>query len=106
MPLWYYCRTICALTASKKSKLDWTFFLQVSQDSGKLVRMLGDRLREQREKAGWSQAELAEQSGVGQSYLSKLERGEATCPSWRTVRALEDALGIKHGTLTRGLSAR
>jgi transcriptional regulator with XRE-family HTH domain len=30
-----------------------------------------------RKKAGWSQVQLAERLGVGQSFVSKIERGEA-----------------------------
>jgi len=38
---------------------------------------LGTRIRECRKAAGWSQAKLAEESGISQQMLSKLERGVA-----------------------------
>lgn len=38
---------------------------------------LGTRIRECRKAAGWSQAKLAEESGISQQMLSKLERGTA-----------------------------
>lgn len=38
---------------------------------------LGTRIREQRKAKGWSQAKLAEESGISQQMLSKLERGKA-----------------------------
>lgn len=39
---------------------------------------LGTRIRERRKAAGWSQAQLAEESGISQQMLSKLERGVAS----------------------------
>jgi transcriptional regulator with XRE-family HTH domain len=39
-----------------------------------LVR-LGRRLRELRSKRGWTQAYLAEVSGLGRSHISELENG-------------------------------
>jgi len=35
------------------------------------------RIKSLREYQGWSQTELAEKSGVGQSYISRLEDGDA-----------------------------
>lgn len=38
--------------------------------------MLGDVIRRERERRGWSQREFAEQSGLSQTYVSLLEKGE------------------------------
>lgn len=38
---------------------------------------MGDRIRERRKAAKWSQARLSEESGISQQMLSKLERGVA-----------------------------
>jgi transcriptional regulator with XRE-family HTH domain len=38
--------------------------------------LLGQRLRQRREQAGWSQAEIAQQTGMIQGDLSLLERGK------------------------------
>lgn len=45
----------------------------IVDDSGQL---LARRLRLEREARGWSQAELAEHSGVAKATISKIERGE------------------------------
>jgi len=51
------------------------------------------RLRELREAAGLSQAELAELAGLHRFGVAKLEQGVRE-PSWATVQALADALGV------------
>ena len=38
--------------------------------------VLGQRLRERRMQAGWSQVEVAQQAGIIQGDLSLLERGQ------------------------------
>lgn len=54
----------------------------------------GDRLRAYRQRAGLSQAELAERAGLTVSAISALERGVRTHPYPHTVRRLADALGL------------
>ena len=49
--------------------------------------------------------QLAERSGVGRATLYRLESGETPDPAWSTVCALEDALGLKRGTLVFGQEA-
>lgn len=51
---------------------------------------MGDRIRDRRKAAGWSQTKLAEESGISQQMLSKLERGVAsgTTEIVRLARAL------------------
>lgn len=39
-----------------------------------LIRQIGQRIREHRKALGWSQAELAERSGISLSTLKLLER--------------------------------
>jgi transcriptional regulator with XRE-family HTH domain len=51
------------------------------------------RLRQLRVAAGLNQAQLADLAGIKQSAVSKLERG-AGWPTWETVIALADALGV------------
>ena len=52
---------------------------------------LGTRIRERRKANAWSQAKLAEESGISQQMLSKLERGVAfgTTEIVALARALE-----------------
>lgn len=51
----------------------------------------GQRLRDRREAAGLTQAELAEAVGVGQAAVSRWEAG-STAPSVRLLPAIEAAL--------------
>ncbi len=58
-------------------------------------------LRDVRRKAGLTQVEIAERLGVGQSYVSKLERGENFVDVLLYARWCE-ACGVKPGkTLDR-----
>ena len=47
-----------------------------------------------REITGWSQAELARRSGVGQGAISEYEAGKNTRVRPGTARKLADALGV------------
>lgn len=59
----------------------------------------GSRLKALRAKAGLSQEKLAELSGLHRQAIAKLESGTHE-PSWGTVRALADALGVKCDAFT------
>jgi transcriptional regulator with XRE-family HTH domain len=63
--------------------------------------LIGERLSAQRNLREWSQVELAKRSGVSQAQISLLESGERTNPGVLTLNALEQALGLEHGTLSR-----
>ena len=60
-------------------------------------RMLAEvrvyRLRELREQAGLSQAQLAERFGVGQRQVSKIERGDLDNAKVGTIRSYLEAIG-------------
>ncbi len=45
-------------------------------DYADLTKLLGRKIREIREKRGWSQDVLAELSGLNRSYIGSLERAE------------------------------
>jgi transcriptional regulator with XRE-family HTH domain len=53
----------------------------------------GVRLRELREQAGLTQQQLANAAGLHRFGIAKLEQGVRE-PSWATVKALCDALGV------------
>jgi putative transcriptional regulator len=53
----------------------------------------GPRLRQLREAAGLTQAELARQIDVSRQFINLLESGESD-PSWVTVRKLAAVLGV------------
>ncbi|WP_347030671.1 helix-turn-helix domain-containing protein [Brevibacterium paucivorans] len=62
-------------------------------------RMLAEvrayRLRELREQAGLTQAQLAERIGVGQRQVSKIERGDLDSAKVGTIRNYLEAVGGK-----------
>ena len=51
-------------------------------------------VKEQREKRGMSQRDLARSAGVGNATISCLEKGSGTNVSLRTFLAIAGALGI------------
>jgi transcriptional regulator with XRE-family HTH domain len=57
-----------------------------------------------RERRGWTPEQLAEQAGVHRATVYRIESGEIRNPSITTVQALEQALGVRRGTLDFGLS--
>lgn len=59
-------------------------------------------LKDAREAKGWTQLRLAAESGIDQRVISKIEIGGTNDPRNSTVAALEDALGVKRGTLVFG----
>jgi transcriptional regulator with XRE-family HTH domain len=59
----------------------------------------GARLRRLRLDRGWVQTDLEEASNVGQSVISKFERGEVQYPDPDAIDRLEQALGVSSGEL-------
>lgn len=61
------------------------------------ARMLAEvrafRLRELREKAGLTQAEVADRIGVGQRQVSKIEHGDLDSAKIGTIRSYLEAVG-------------
>ena len=53
----------------------------------------GEKLRELRERAGLTQAELAEKLQTTQMIVSRWERG-GRVPTWSAIQKLADALGV------------
>lgn len=51
------------------------------------------RLPELRDVRGWSQAELARQSGVAQTTISAIERGQSQGVNFDVLERLAEALG-------------
>jgi transcriptional regulator with XRE-family HTH domain len=46
------------------------------QDPVQLRQKLGEKIRQLREKHGWSQEQLAHETGFGRSFMSAIERGK------------------------------
>ena len=59
----------------------------------KIERAFGSVLRDAREKAGFSQDQLAHDAGLHRTYISLLERGRRQ-PSLKAIVALSKALGL------------
>lgn len=49
------------------------------------MRTIGDRLKEQRQRAGLTQSQAAELEGLSRQYIWKLEEGENEPPAWPNV---------------------
>lgn len=63
-----------------------------------LRRRVGTAVRRERERLGWSAAELARRAGVSKANLSQLEAGAGN-PSVETLWALGGALGVAFSAL-------
>lgn len=55
---------------------------------------LGTKIKQLREAAGWTQAELATRSGLGRGYISRLETDDYNKPSADTFVRLASALKV------------
>jgi transcriptional regulator with XRE-family HTH domain len=60
---------------------------------------LSIRLREVREKKGFTQAVLAKKAGVQQGTISKIERGKAKALGLDNLEAIARALGVRAKSL-------
>lgn len=58
------------------------------------MALLSDRVRERREELGYTQEQLAEIAGVGQSSVARIESGETANPRADTLTALAHALKV------------
>lgn len=59
----------------------------VSKSTGKSRKELGEKLRQVREHAGLTQAEVAEKADIHVNYYARIERGEEN-PHSRNSRVL------------------
>lgn len=65
----------------------------------KIFKDLGGKLRSAREKAGLTQAELAEKAGINDNYYAVVERGEKNISYEKLQRVLK-VLNIKSLDIT------
>ncbi|MFA6902727.1 MAG: helix-turn-helix transcriptional regulator [Gallionellaceae bacterium] len=61
-------------------------------------KLFGSRLAKLRKERGWSQEQLAFESGMARSYLSGVERGQRNI-ALLNICKLADTLGIKSSEL-------
>jgi transcriptional regulator with XRE-family HTH domain len=64
-----------------------------------LCSMLSERLRDARERAKLTQAELALKAGVRKTLISDIERGKTLVPGYDKVVKIACALSIRAGDL-------
>lgn len=57
------------------------------------LAFISSKIRQARTDAGWTQAELAEKSGLPQSHISRLENGQHS-PSAKTLEKIAAALNL------------
>jgi len=76
-------------------------------DKGKSVRQVafGDRVRQHRQRLGWSQETLAYEADINRTYIASLEAGRRN-PSLDLMARLAAALGVDLGELVKGLQAK
>ena len=67
-----------------------------------IARQLAERLKQQRDRRGWSLAELAERAGVSAGMISKIERAAAS-PTAAVLGRLSAAFGLTLSTLLDGV---
>ena len=59
-----------------------------------LGKLFGSRVRVLRSNQGLTQAQLADATQVSEEWIRRIERG-ATSPSFATIEALAEALGVR-----------
>lgn len=74
---------------------------QPSKGDATLLDAIGDRLREERVRAGISQRELARRLGLSPSLISQLESGQSR-PSVGTLYSIVTELGVSLDHVIRG----
>ena len=65
------------------------------EDLASWTTFVSKRIREAREAAGLTQAELSQQSGLPQSHISRLEQGKHS-PTAKTLEKIATALKLPH----------
>jgi DNA-binding XRE family transcriptional regulator len=84
---------------SYSSSVDETHAGWSSPDVDNLIQQaFGDRVRELRERRGWTQEKLADQCGLHRTYIWGIEQGRRN-PSLVNIVKIAQALGVKIGEL-------
>ena len=65
-----------------------------NKQDGKIFKDLGDQIREARESARLTQAEVADAAGVNVSYYAQIERGEVN-PSYEKLQSIMKVVKLK-----------
>lgn len=54
---------------------------------------IGAKIKSLRNNWGWSQKDLAERSGLSQTYISAIESGKKPNPGIKSIKGIADAFG-------------
>ena len=73
---------------------DPTYRPRIEAQARQARESLGSRIRERRETAGLTQAELSAHAGIGRVTLTRIEKGEHS-PRTETLTAIARALGVE-----------
>lgn len=73
-----------------QSKLGRAVYIVAEQKN----KTIGEILQEYRTGLGYTQTELAEETGVNQRTISAIETGKIKLPTYKTAVSLGEALGI------------
>jgi len=66
----------------------------------RLARQFGDALLKARQELGWTQGQVAERAKLGQTYVSRVERGQNT--TLEAMSLLARAVGLQLSLLITG----
>jgi transcriptional regulator with XRE-family HTH domain len=67
------------------------------------LQALGGRVRDIRDRRGWSQEDLAEEAGLHRTYIGHIERGEVNLSVINLLKVAA-ALGVDARELVKGLA--
>ena len=67
-----------------------------------ILKRFGERVRELRSEAGWSQEEFAAECGMDRTYVGGIERGERNL-ALRNIEKIADTLELTISELMEGL---
>lgn len=67
-----------------------------------ILLQFGQRVRELRKQAGFSQEAFADECGLDRTYMGGIERGERNV-ALRNIHRIAQALGVSLSTLMEGL---
>lgn len=76
----------------------------MSEPISDAARILGERLRDRRNKLALSQEEIANLAGMNVSNYGKIERGIGN-PNFHTLVRIASVLGVDPGSLIKGIEA-
>jgi transcriptional regulator with XRE-family HTH domain len=74
-------------------------------NSDRLLRALGQRIRELRTEQGYSQEAFADKCGVHRTFMGTVERGESNL-SFQNIARVATTLGVPLSTLFRDLEGK